>query len=55
MMNDFDLDELECKYCGHTGMLPDGSFDVECPVCGASYSLIDNDTMQDEGDNEDEC
>lgn len=34
-----DYDELECKHCGHIGLLPDGSLNVECPACGAVYSL----------------
>lgn len=46
-----DYDELECKFCGHIGLLPDGDFDVVCPVCDAEYSLIDD---SDEDDEEDE-
>ena len=38
-----DYDDLECRECGHIGMMPDGGFDVECPVCGAGYSLTDED------------
>jgi rubrerythrin len=36
-----DEDELECKECGHIGMLLNGDFDVECPNCGAEYSYMD--------------
>ena len=35
-----DYDELECEYCGHVGVEPDGDFDVVCPECGAIYSLL---------------
>lgn len=35
-------DELECKFCGHIGLLPNGDFDVECPACDAEYSLIND-------------
>jgi len=37
-----DYDEMECKYCGHVGLLPNGGYDVECPSCDAEYSLIDD-------------
>lgn len=41
----FDYDELECKFCGRIGLLPNGGYDVECPNCNAEYSLTeDNDT-----------
>ncbi len=49
-MSFIDYDEFECEYCGHIGVLPDGDFDVICPVCEHSYSLID----EDEDDDEDE-
>lgn len=42
-MSLIDYEELECKFCGNIGMLPNGDFDVECPVCDAEYSLIDED------------
>lgn len=42
-MSIFDEDEMQCKCCGHSGMILDGDFDVECPVCGAEYSLCDED------------
>lgn len=37
---------MECERCGHIGMVFNGDFDVECPVCGAEYSLIDEDEEQ---------
>lgn len=40
-MSLIDYEDLECRYCGNIGVLPDGDFDVECPVCGAEYSLCD--------------
>lgn len=36
-----DYEDRECKFCGNVGLLPNGDFDVECPACGAEYSLID--------------
>lgn len=39
-MSFVDEDELVCEKCGHEGMLLNGDFDVECPNCGAEYSLI---------------
>lgn len=47
-MSFIDYDELECECCGHIGVLPDGDFDVICPVCEHSYSLIDEDEDDDE-------
>lgn len=41
MSSIIDEDELECNHCGHIGMYFNGDFDVECPVCGAEYSLIE--------------
>lgn len=38
-----EYDELECKYCGHLGLLPNGDLDVECPACNAEYSLSEDD------------
>lgn len=40
-MSYIDEDELECEFCGHIGMWFNGDWDVECPVCGAEYSLIE--------------
>ena len=45
-MSLIDYDELECKYCGHIGLLPDGGFDLICPACDAEYSL--DETEDDE-------
>ena len=42
----FDEDEMECEYCGHIGLMFNGDFDGECPVCGAEYSLINEDEAQ---------
>lgn len=41
-MSYIDEDELECKFCGHIGLILDGDFDVECPACDAEYSLLDD-------------
>ena len=41
MSSIIDEDELECDHCGHIGMYFNGDFDVECPACGAEYSLIE--------------
>ncbi len=38
-MSYFDEDELECPFCGHIGVLPDGDFDFECPACGKSFPI----------------
>ena len=48
-MSLIDYDEQECKYCGHSGLLPNGDFDVVCPACGEEYSLIDE-SKDDEDD-----
>ena len=45
-MSLFDEDEMECEYCGHIGLMFNGDFDVECPVCGAEQSLINEDEEQ---------
>ncbi len=39
-MSLFDEDEMDCECCGHVGLIFNGDFDVEYPVCGAEYSLI---------------
>lgn len=46
MMN-FDEDEMECKFCGHIGLVFNGDFDVECLACGVEYSLIDDEFDED--------
>ncbi len=43
-MSLIDEDEIRCKRCGHIGMWLNGDWDVECPSCGAEYSLIDEDS-----------
>ena len=47
-MSSIDYDELECKFCGHIGLLPNGDFDVECPACDAEYSLDEEYENDDE-------
>lgn len=47
-MSIIDYDELECKYCGHLGLLPDGGYDVCCPSCGQEYSLDNSENESDE-------
>lgn len=49
----FNYSEMDCEFCGYTGLLSDGDFDVECPSCGAEYSLVDDeeeiyDALEDE-------
>ncbi|MDE6435875.1 MAG: hypothetical protein K2L07_16850 [Lachnospiraceae bacterium] len=51
-MSLIDYDELECKFCGHIGLLPNGDYNVECPVCDAEYSLIEDDEGDDEEDDD---
>lgn len=53
-MSYIDYDELECKFCGHIGLLPNGDFDVECPACEAEYSLADDDYENEEDEDKDE-
>lgn len=36
-----DEDEMICPVCGHAGLLPAGGFDLDCPACGATVSLDD--------------
>ena len=45
-MSLFDEDEMDCECCGHVGLIFNGDFDVEYPVCGAEYSLINEDEEQ---------
>lgn len=40
-MSYIDEDELECEICGRSGVLLNGDYDVQCPHCGAEYSLLD--------------
>ena len=46
-MSLIDEDELQCKKCWHVGMWLNGDFNVECPCCGAEYSLC-NENNDDE-------
>ena len=49
-----DYEDMDCKFCGSSGSLvPDGDLNVECTVCGNTYSL-DEDEDEDEDENEDE-
>ena len=44
-------DELRCRNCGHVGLWLDGDFDVQCPVCGAEFSLdLDEEPEEDDSD-----
>ena len=51
----FDYDEMECKACGHIGLVPNGGYETECPECGYEDSLAEepNEELDDE-DDEDE-
>ena len=47
-----DYEDMDCKFCGSSGSLvPDGDLNVECTVCGNTYSL---DEDEDEHEDEDE-
>lgn len=47
-----DYEDMDCKFCGSSGSLvPDGDLNVECTVCGNTYSL---DEYEDEDEDEDE-
>lgn len=47
-----DYEDMDCKFCGSSGSLvPDGDLNVECIVCGNTYSLDDS---EDEDEDEDE-
>jgi len=49
-----DYEDMDCKFCGSSGSLvPDGDLNVECTVCGNTYSL-DEDEEEDEDEDEDE-
>ena len=47
MSSFIDEDELECEFCGHIGMILAGDWDVECPVCDACYSLLEEDSEEE--------
>ena len=51
-----DYEDMDCKFCGSSGSLvPDGDLNVECTVCGNTYSLDeDEDEDADEDEDEDE-
>lgn len=51
-----DYEDMDCKFCGSSGSLvPDGDLNVECTVCGNTYSLDeDEDEDQDEEENGDD-
>lgn len=49
-----DYEDMDCKFCGSSGSLvPDGDLNVECTVCGNTYSL-DEDEDEDEYEDQDE-
>ena len=49
-----DYEDMDCKFCGSSGSLvPDGDLNVECTVCGNTYSL-DEDEDEDEDEDQDE-
>ena len=49
-----DYEDMDCKFCGSSGSLvPDGDLNVECTVCGDTYSLDDSED-EDEDEDEDE-
>ena len=49
-----DYEDMDCKFCGSSGSLvPDGDLNVECTVCGNTYSL-DEDEDEDEDEYEDQ-
>ena len=49
-----DYEDMDCKFCGSSGSLvPDGDLNVECTVCGNTYSL-DEDEDEDEAEDQDE-
>ena len=49
-----DYEDMDCKFCGSSGSLvPDGDLNVECTVCGNTYSL-DEDEDEDQDEDEDE-
>lgn len=46
-MSLIDYDEVTCISCGHIGVLPDGDWDVICPICNNEFSLC-NEIEEDE-------
>ena len=49
-----DYEDMDCKFCGSSGSLvPDGDLNVECTVCGNTYSL-DEDEDEDEENGDDD-
>ena len=49
-----DYEDMDCKFCGSSGSLvPDGDLNVECTVCGNTYSLDDSED-EDEDEDQDE-
>lgn len=49
-----DYEDMDCKFCGSSGSLvPNGDLNVECTVCGNTYSL-DEDEDEDEDEDQDE-
>ena len=50
-----DYEDMDCKFCGSSGSLvPDGDLNVECTVCGNTYSLDEEDEDEDEDEYEDQ-
>ena len=51
-----DYEDMDCKFCGSSGSLvPDGDLNVECTVCGNTYSFDeDEDEDEDEEENGDD-
>lgn len=49
-----DYDKLTCKLRDHTGLLPDGNYNVECPAHDATYSLIDDESDESDDESDDD-
>lgn len=46
-----DYEDMDCKFCGSLGSLvPDGDLNVECTVCGNTYSLDEDEDEDEDGD-----
>ena len=54
-MSLIDYESMDCKFCGHSGLMPNGDFDVECPACGAEYSLIEEENNEGKDDEDISC